>query len=153
VVLARVGGSCSIHRDRGMKENIREVNQLQILEAVVALPISEWNYKSQDAAIRHIGPMSQDFYSAFGAGEDETHISSIDADGVSLAAIQGLYQLIEEKDSQIQSLESRLERLEIMTISALCSLVLVWSLSIIRKSRTGASRHVQKETLTLRDLP
>ena len=49
-----------------------------------------WNLKSQDPAIRHIGPMAQDFYAAFNVGEDDKHINSVDADGVALAAIQGL---------------------------------------------------------------
>jgi hypothetical protein len=89
-----------------MKENFRDVDQLQILERVVALPISEWNYRSQNASIRHIGPMSQDFFTAFGAGEDEFHISSVDADGVALVSIQGLYQLVQEKDEQIAALQA-----------------------------------------------
>ena len=38
-----------------------------------------------------MGPTAQDFYAAFGLGEDERHISTVDADGVALAAIQGLY--------------------------------------------------------------
>jgi hypothetical protein len=35
--------------------------------------------------------MAQDFYAAFGVGKDERHISTVDADGAALAAIQGLY--------------------------------------------------------------
>ena len=43
--------------------------QEAVLRKVVALPIATWNYKSQDAAIRHMGPMAQDFHAAFGLGE------------------------------------------------------------------------------------
>ena len=138
VTLAPGSGSWSSLSDQGMKENFREVSQLQILEAVVNLPITEWNYKSQDASVRHIGPMSQDFYIAFGAGEDASHISSIDADGVSLTAIQGLYQLLEEKNAQIKALETRLERIEMMTVSAFCVLILAWSISIVRNAKIGS---------------
>ena len=30
------------------------------------IPIREWNYITQDAAIRHVGPTAQDFHAAFG---------------------------------------------------------------------------------------
>ena len=54
------------------------------------LSIETWNYKSQGPSIRHIGPMAQDFYRAFGVGESNRHITTIDADGVTLAAVQAL---------------------------------------------------------------
>jgi len=88
-----------------------------ILEKVAALPVREYNLKSQDPSIRHIGPVAQDFYSAFGYGESDRAINMEDADGVALAAIQGLYQMMQEKDAQIAAqqeqiadLEARLER-------------------------------------------
>jgi regulator of replication initiation timing len=34
--------------------------------------------------------MAQDFYAAFGVGEDDRHITSVDEDGVALAAIKAL---------------------------------------------------------------
>ena len=54
------------------------------------MPIREWNYKAQDAAVRHVGPTAQDFHAAFGLGEDPLRISTIDADGIALAAVQAL---------------------------------------------------------------
>ncbi len=63
--------------------------------------------------------MAQDFSAAFGVGEKETMITTIDADGVALAAIQGLHEIVKEKDAEIDAvraknteLEARLERLE-----------------------------------------
>ncbi|PYX88185.1 MAG: hypothetical protein DMG67_17760, partial [Acidobacteria bacterium] len=65
-----------------------------------------------DAAIRHIGPMAQDFYAAFHVGEDDRHITQVDEGGVAFAAIQGLNQKLEEeiqhKDSQIAVLSAQL---------------------------------------------
>jgi len=43
------------------------------------------------SALRHVGPMAQDFYAAFHVGEDDRHITSIDEDGVALAAIEALH--------------------------------------------------------------
>jgi hypothetical protein len=48
--------------------------------------------------------MAQDFYAAFGLGEDERYISKSDADGVALAAIQGLYQVVQERDGELAAL-------------------------------------------------
>lgn len=107
--------------DRAMKDNIRPVNGREILDKLEQVPISRWSYKGQDSSIEHIGPMAQDFYAAFGLGEDERYISTIDPDGVALAAIKGLHELLREKEAEIatqqaqmESLESRLARLEAM---------------------------------------
>jgi len=97
--------------DRNSKANFAAVDTRALVEKLAQIPISTWNYKTQDASIRHIGPMAQDFAAAFGVGEDNTHISAIDADGVSLAAIQGLYQMIQEKDQRISQLESEVSQL------------------------------------------
>ena len=62
-----------------------------VLARLASVPVSTWSYTSQDPSIRHMGPMAQDFRAAFGLGEDDKHISTVDADGVALAAIQALY--------------------------------------------------------------
>ncbi len=95
--------------DRDSKANFASVDARWVMEKLAAIPISTWNYKTQDAAVRHIGPMAQDFAAAFNVGEDGLHITTIDADGVSLAAIQGLYQIVQEKDRRIGELETELK--------------------------------------------
>jgi hypothetical protein len=50
--------------------------------------------------------MAQDFYAAFGLGEDDQHISTIDAEGAALAAIQGLHRISEERGERIGELEA-----------------------------------------------
>jgi hypothetical protein len=112
IFLSPGGGSWPNQSDRSLKENIKAINPLQILESVAALPITEWNYRSQEASIRHIGPMAQDFYALLDIGEDDHHINSLDADGVALAAIQGLFQLLQERDDQLSFLEAQQTRLE-----------------------------------------
>lgn len=97
--------------DRNLKENLRDISPAEVLEKVAQLHISRWNFKSE-AATAHIGPMAQDFYSAFGLGSDDKHIATVDADGVALAAIQALNQKIEQKDTEIQTLKQRLDEME-----------------------------------------
>ncbi len=81
--------------DRASKENVVTVAPTAVLAALTDVPISMWNYKAQDASIRHIGPMSQDFHAVFGLSDDARYISPIDTDGVALAAIQGLNEKVE----------------------------------------------------------
>ena len=92
--------------DRNLKQDIAAVDPQRILEMVASLPVSEWSYRS-NATVRHVGPMAQDFMSTFGLGEDPTRINLIDANGINLAATQGLYQLAAEQQAQIQALETR----------------------------------------------
>ena len=58
--------------------------------------------------------MSEDFHRAFGLGQDDKHIAPGDQAGVALLALQGLNQVVEEKDRKIADLESRIEALEKM---------------------------------------
>jgi hypothetical protein len=104
--------SPSYPSDRNIKENLSPVSGKEVLDRLDSIPISTWNYKTQDAAARHMGPMAQDFYAAFGLGDDEHSISVVDANGVSLAAIQGLYRLLQEKDAQIVSQQRQIAELE-----------------------------------------
>ena len=50
--------------------------------------------------MRHLGPTAQDFRAAFGLGHNDTTISSVDAPGVALAAIQGLNAKLEARVAQ-----------------------------------------------------
>jgi hypothetical protein len=97
--------------DRNLKEKFTPVSSSEILERVANLPISSWNFKT-DGQIRHIGPMAQDFYTAFKVGTDDRHIATVDEGGVALAAIQGLNEKLKEKDAQIEALNKRLADLE-----------------------------------------
>ena len=109
VFLASGSGSWTPMSDRNMKENFEPVSSREVLEKVAALPVQRWNYKTQDAAVRHIGPTAQDFKAAFEVGETDTRISTVDADGVALAAIQGLYEMLREKDAQLKELQKELK--------------------------------------------
>jgi hypothetical protein len=106
------GGTWTNSSDQNQKENITAVDGRKVLEKLNSVPVSTWNYKEEDASIRHVGPMAQDLYTAFGFGDSEKSITTIDADGISFAAIQGLYQLAQEKDAEIVALKERLATME-----------------------------------------
>ena len=104
--------------DRNQKKNIEPIDTAIILAGVVNMPVSRWNYKVDADGVRHLGPMAQDFHAAFGLGQDDKHISSIDASGVSLAAIQELNKQLElqkemilKQNEIIQKLKNQIEQL------------------------------------------
>lgn len=105
--------------DRNAKENFTALNPQTMLAKVAALPVTEWNYKTDDQTQKHIGPMAQDFQAAFQLSADDKHISVVDEGGVALAAIQGLNQKLEEqraaskiKDAEIESLKQSVAELK-----------------------------------------
>jgi hypothetical protein len=90
VSLAPGSGAWSTLSDRNVKTGIERVDQTRILAKLAAMPVSEWSYTAQGTGVRHLGPMAQDFRAAFGLGEDDRHISTVDEEGVALAAIKAL---------------------------------------------------------------
>jgi trimeric autotransporter adhesin len=96
--------SCS--SDRNLKESIQSISPQSVLSKVLALPVTSWQFIGTNR--RHIGPMAQDFRSAFGLGADDKNITTSDVSGVALAAIQGLNQKLEAEKAKVQKLEREL---------------------------------------------
>ena len=105
VLLAAGGSSWSAISDVAYKQNFALVDAQNILEKLSEMPVGQYNLASQDPSIQHMGPTAQDFHAAFGLGESDTLINSLDSDGVALAAIQGLYQELLDRDARIAALE------------------------------------------------
>jgi hypothetical protein len=112
-------GTIMVTSYRASKANFRELDTEEILRRVADLPLSDWNYRKDADTVRHIGPVSEDFYEAFGYGEDDQHISPNDLAGVNTAAIQELYRqnlqlkgMLVAKIREMEDLKIRLTRLE-----------------------------------------
>jgi hypothetical protein len=142
--------SWSVVSDRNAKANFAPVDGIAILDALVGLPIETWNYNTQDAAIRHMGPMAQDFYAAFGLGETDTGISTVDADGVALAAIQGLYAVVQQKDAEIAALRDANAELLAAQAETDTRLAALESASVVTQRRgvTGMADMAQRAVST-----
>jgi hypothetical protein len=106
------GGSWACSSDRNLKENLLEVSGKEVLQALENLPLYTWSAKGADPSVRHLGPTAQDFKQAFGLGDSDIAISTIDLDGVALAAIQGLKAENDELAAENELLHSRLDKLE-----------------------------------------
>ena len=105
-------GTITPSSDRRAKTDLEPVDPKEVLERVAELPIERWRFKTEDEGVKHVGPMAQDFHEAFGLGESDTAIATVDADGVAFAAIQGLNLKLNEKEAEIDSLETRNRGLE-----------------------------------------
>jgi trimeric autotransporter adhesin len=105
------GGAWTNASDRALKSDFTAVDAQAVLAKVVLLPIDEWSYKSEDGH-RHLGPVAQDFYAAFGLGADDKHITTVDEGGVALAAIKGLYERLQVRDREIAALREELNAIK-----------------------------------------
>ncbi len=111
VMLNPGSGAWASLSDRSMKTRIVALDDAHILAKVAALPVSEWSYTSE-RGVRHIGPMAQDFYAAFKVGEDDRHITTIDEDGVALAAVKAVHaenEAVRAGDRTLRANNARLQ--------------------------------------------
>ena len=110
-----VVGTFANPSSRTLKTGFEPVDRLAMLEKLAALPITEWVYIKDQTGRRHVGPVTEDFQEAFGLGTKGTHIIPLDVQGVTIAALQGLYDEVQNRDGRILQLEEQnallLERL------------------------------------------
>ena len=108
-----IGGTLTQGSDVNSKTDIAALDNQQILDKVAALPVSSWSYKAQPG-VKHVGPMAQDFYAAFGLGHTDKGISTIDTSGIALAAIKALNEKLEAKEARIAELEQKLAETQLV---------------------------------------
>jgi len=84
----------------------------QFVSAHRGHPVVAWEYEEngEAAGTSHIGPMAEEFHDAFDVGSSDEHSNAINADGVALAAIQGLSAELDERDARIDDLETTVEQ-------------------------------------------
>jgi len=95
---------------KALKQDFQPINANSVLSKISAMPIQSWTYKSRPTEI-HIGPVAEDFYAAFGLGQGDKCISTIDANGVALAAIQELKKENDAAQIEINQLNAIIEAL------------------------------------------
>jgi hypothetical protein len=107
---------------RSTKEHFAAVNGEALLATLRDVPVTTWNYITEGQQVRHIGPMAEDFYTAFGLGTNNTSIGVQDLAGIGIAAVKALEERtaqlqaktaeVDELRARLLSLEERLARLE-----------------------------------------
>jgi hypothetical protein len=91
--------------DRNVKHGLAPVDAQDVLERVSRMPITTWSYAGDDPSVRHMGMMAQDFRAEFGLGTSDKSFNPVDAHGVEMAAIQALYERLQQQDARIERLE------------------------------------------------
>ncbi|HLL70281.1 MAG TPA: tail fiber domain-containing protein [Pyrinomonadaceae bacterium] len=92
---------------RYTKQNFLAVNGEDVLARLRKVPVTTWNYISEGEKAKHMGPMAEDFYQAFGLGTGNTSIGVQDLAGVSLAAVKSL----DERTTELQQKAAEVEKL------------------------------------------
>lgn len=109
-----VGGVWTDASSRTLKENFTKVDGGEILAKLLQLEVTQWNYKNENEAILHIGPVAEDFYATFGLGGRDDGISSSDRGGIALVAIQELARenaILQQRNDELEQRLCRLERI------------------------------------------
>jgi len=96
---------------RKLKKNFEQINTAEILDKIANLSIEKWVYKHRDDEL-HIGPIAEEFYETFGLGASSEQISTIDSDGIALAAIQALKSENDELRQLISALQAQVEDIQ-----------------------------------------
>ncbi|MFI7099441.1 tail fiber domain-containing protein [Streptomyces sp. NPDC050161] len=91
-------------RESGAVAPVGAVNGYAVLETVAALPVSTWRYLWEPEDVRHLGPMAQDWHTAFGFNQDDTKIPVVDGLGVALVCVQALHRRVEELTAEVDRL-------------------------------------------------
>ncbi|MCR4424566.1 MAG: tail fiber domain-containing protein, partial [bacterium] len=110
VYLAPGSNSWSSACDSANKTDFQPVDHKALLKKLATVPVRYYRMKDQNDGTKHIGPVAQEFYAAFGVGENDKSINMADADGVLFAAIQALYEENQQLLHRIEVLEARLNQ-------------------------------------------
>ena len=111
------GGAWTNGSSRSFKEDFQRLDARELLDRISRMPIESWRYKGSGE--RHIGPISEDFVSAFNVGtvdekgnRDTEYLSSGDVAGVALAGVQQLMKENRELKALVAELMERVGILE-----------------------------------------
>lgn len=104
--LAAGSGTFACSSSRTIKENFLDADGESILAKVAGVPVSFWNYILEGTEVLHLGPVAEDFYSAFGLGPNGLAIGLGDMDGVNFAAAKALElrtRRLHEENAQLKA--------------------------------------------------
>jgi len=101
--------SCS--SSRMLKERFAGVDGEDILARIRQIPVTTWSYIGENGAVRHLGPVAEDFRAAFGLGIDAQSIGLLDIDGVNFAAVKALEERTRSLEAEVAELRRTVQLL------------------------------------------
>ena len=96
---------------RASKTDLAPGDPQDALDGVEALSVRSWELDADADGNRHVGPMAGEFAEQFDLGGEDS-IATVDADGVALAAIQGLSERLDDTRIALDRKEERVDALE-----------------------------------------
>jgi hypothetical protein len=115
---AKLAGVLVENSDVNSKQDFEIVDGNNILGKLRRLEISEWSYKDAPTD-RHVGPMAQEFYAAFGLGNTDKGIATLDTSGIALAAIKALIEENTSLKERLTTLESQQAEIQAVMVKVL----------------------------------
>ena len=107
-----VPGILSQGSSRSLKHDIAPVGVESILQSVRELPVYAWQYRSDQNASTHLGPMAEDVHQATQLGESPRRLAPSDIASLATAAVQALSQQLAARDAELNALQQRFLQLE-----------------------------------------
>jgi hypothetical protein len=106
------GGVWTNASSRDFKEGFEDIDGIVLLNKIDSLSITRWKYKGTSEL--HIGPVAEEFKQLFqlGVQDDNKHISTIDASGIALKAVQVLNKKLADKEEEINELKKQVKSLK-----------------------------------------
>ena len=105
----QINGTLTELSSREKKSNIKTPTYESVLDKVRRLDVPEWTYNASPEAL-HIGPIAEDFFSAFGYGTSDKTISPRDIAGVALAAVKALQMKVDVLENDNKALKTQLSK-------------------------------------------
>jgi hypothetical protein len=99
------GGTWTNASSVDLKHLFAQVEGEDILMRLRGVPVSTWSYRAESDDVRHLGPTAQAFRAAFGLGNDDRSIATVDADGVALAGVKALDARTAAQQARVDALE------------------------------------------------
>ena len=121
-------GVFSCTSSRATKGGVEAVDGEDVLTRLGRVPMSTWSYLAEAGGVRHIGPMAEDFFDAFGLGTGNTAIGVQDLASVSLAAAKALDARTQALSAENQALRVETEALRAETAALRAELAAIKAL-------------------------
>lgn len=102
-------GTWNCTSSRLAKEGFHDLDGERVLGQLAAMQIQRWRYRN--TSDWHVGPTAEDFHAAFHLGPGPTTISTVDADGIGLLAVQALERRTAELREENAALRAELTAL------------------------------------------
>lgn len=96
---------------RTLKNNYEPVHGEDVLIRLRSVPVTTWSMIGGEE-VRHLGPVAEDFWQAFGLGLGETTIGMGDIDGVTFAAAKALEARTTDLQAQLNARTTQVVELQ-----------------------------------------